>query len=342
MEMRKRRSSWILLAAFAFSVHGFADTTRYSAGGFEPPAFSPGRLAGLTLGQGQDDWIATGDGFFVPNLDGIVVQSSVVKNGQFAVMIDAAVQPQGLEFCHTRRNAPFIVPSTEPLVDVSLDFYLTDGTNRSEQWALDIQGNPLHRLTLWMISRDNRVLFFEDTGWVDTGYDIVRGVWYTVHTVMDYNAGSVRLYFDGSLIHTGSIITNFWEYGFASIKFNNPGNDRMYVDNYLVRSFSSPTSVGHSGTLPEDFSLGQNYPNPFNPTTTINYTVAKASFVTLTVFNLLGQEVHTVVSRAHEAGSYRIGWNGTLQNGSQAPSGVYLYQMRAGEFRETRRMVLAR
>jgi hypothetical protein len=90
-----------------------------------------------------------------------------------------------------------------------------------------------------------------------------------------------------------------------------------------------------TGTNPETFALSQNYPNPFNPTTHIRYSVAHTSYITLEVFNLLGQEVTTLYAGVQQAGGYVATFDGT-----GLASGVYLYRMKAGSFVETKKFVL--
>lgn len=92
--------------------------------------------------------------------------------------------------------------------------------------------------------------------------------------------------------------------------------------------------------LPQDYSLGQNYPNPFNPTTQIQFQVAQQTDVKLAIFNLLGQKVRTLVASNYQPGFYNVTWDGRDNQGNLRSSGVYIYQLRAGNFLETRRMVL--
>ena len=119
-------------------------------------------------------------------------------------------------------------------------------------------------------------------------------------------------------------------------------NTSKTVQNAEVIEVGILTGVGDRGEVPAVFSLGQNFPNPFNPTTTIAYNVAHESFVTLTVYNLLGQEVRTLVADLRAAGSHSAVWDGRDDAGREVPSGVYLYRMNAGRFQDTRRMVLVR
>lgn len=90
-------------------------------------------------------------------------------------------------------------------------------------------------------------------------------------------------------------------------------------------------------TLPLQSSLGQNYPNPFNPRTRIRYEVLRAGNVSLKVFNLLGQEIQTLVDERTPAGKYEITFSG-----DGLPSGMYFYKLQTPEYSEMRRMVLMR
>ena len=88
-------------------------------------------------------------------------------------------------------------------------------------------------------------------------------------------------------------------------------------------------------TLPEQFSLEQNYPNPFNPSTTINFSIPASGFVTLKVFNVLGSEVATLVNEQKEPGSYQVEFDSNNYS-----AGIYFYNLQAGNFIETRKMIL--
>ncbi|MEJ2536512.1 MAG: T9SS type A sorting domain-containing protein, partial [Calditrichia bacterium] len=87
--------------------------------------------------------------------------------------------------------------------------------------------------------------------------------------------------------------------------------------------------------LPHTFQLFQNYPNPFNPTTTIAFDLPKTSNVLLKIFNILGEEVTTLVSARLFTGSYTYKWDAT-----NLASGVYLYRLEAGDYIETKKMIL--
>ena len=89
------------------------------------------------------------------------------------------------------------------------------------------------------------------------------------------------------------------------------------------------------GDAPQEFALSQNYPNPFNPSTNISYTLPKMSRVDLTIYNMLGQKVVSLVNQTQEAGSYTINWEA-----GNVSSGVYIYRLTAGKQTFTKRMML--
>lgn len=90
------------------------------------------------------------------------------------------------------------------------------------------------------------------------------------------------------------------------------------------------------------FALEQNYPNPFNPATQIRYSLARSVDVTLTVYNAMGQEVVTLVQEKQPAGYYQVTWDGLDAFGRQVSSGLYFYQIQAGRYIESQKMMLLR
>lgn len=113
-----------------------------------------------------------------------------------------------------------------------------------------------------------------------------------------------------------------------------------------IKVLSLPVSVNEGMPITSEFNLSQNYPNPFNPTTTIKYSIPKvvdAKFastttkVTLKVYDLLGREVRTLVNQNQSTGEYQVGFNA-----SSLSSGIYFYRLHAGEYLETKKMILLR
>ena len=94
-------------------------------------------------------------------------------------------------------------------------------------------------------------------------------------------------------------------------------------------------------TLPAAFSLADNFPNPFNPATTIKYALPQAADVELTVYNVVGQPVRTLVAEHQSAGHYVVEWDATNDSGYSLSSGMYFYRLQAGEeFHEVKKMLL--
>jgi hypothetical protein len=101
--------------------------------------------------------------------------------------------------------------------------------------------------------------------------------------------------------------------------------------------------LGEGKFVPTNYELSQNFPNPFNPVTTIRYGLPKGERVTLKIFNLLGEEVVTLVGdEQKEAGYHAAIWDGRNAQGQVVASGIYLCQLRAGSFVQTQRMALVR
>jgi hypothetical protein len=111
---------------------------------------------------------------------------------------------------------------------------------------------------------------------------------------------------------------NYW---FNIVDFDNPSSSRL-KDKYVRL---------------KEFKLYQNYPNPFNPLTTIKLTLPKSEFVTLKVYDILGEEVTTLITKKLRAGNHTYQFDG-----SNIASGVYLYKIAAGEYTDVKKMILLR
>jgi len=117
-------------------------------------------------------------------------------------------------------------------------------------------------------------------------------------------------------------------------------------DDVAVRIRTSPTlALGADDDTPPTpyrWSLSHNYPNPFNPNTMISYSLARRSHVTITIYNILGQEVNMLVDEVKSAGEYNVSWDGADFGGRGVASGIYFYRLAADDHTETRKMVLLR
>ena len=127
--------------------------------------------------------------------------------------------------------------------------------------------------------------------------------------------------------------------------FPHTANGMVFISNiegYLnVFQFHADASdVGEEIVLPRALALHQNYPNPFNPITTLRYDLPENSLVNIIIYDLLGRQVKTLVNQTQNAGFKSIIWNATNNYGKPVSAGVYLYQIQAGEFVQTKKMVL--
>jgi hypothetical protein len=125
-------------------------------------------------------------------------------------------------------------------------------------------------------------------------------------------------------------VTRYGTIGIAAT--DTAGNASVSVFAPVPLGVAEPT-----GDCPTTFTLHQNYPNPFNPSTEIEWSVPRRSYVNLEVFDLLGQEVAVLLSGERPAGMFKTTWNA-----ERIPSGVYFYRLTAGDFVETKKMLLVR
>lgn len=141
----------------------------------------------------------------------------------------------------------------------------------------------------------------------------------------------------------------------SAITMENPHHSLTYVYNSTEResvrhirtapSFDTYTvalsGVASSGMdVPTEFALDQNYPNPFNPTTEIPLALPTAARVSLRVYNVLGQEVRTLVDGPMDAGFHTVSWDGRSSSGGSVSSGVYFYRVETDNFTETKKMLM--
>jgi hypothetical protein len=175
--------------------------------------------------------------------------------------------------------------------------------------------------------------------------------WIFNEIVVDLDADFAEYFVDGV-----SIVTWQWSTGaFGSNTLNQLGgsnffawtggvnlNPDFYFDNYTLARLDTPVvAIGNNDpNLPTDYALYQNYPNPFNPTTTIQYDLKQTTDVTIKIFNMLGQEVRTLVNSRQEAGQKEVVWDGLNNARARVASGIYIYRIQAGDFVQARKMIL--
>lgn len=171
------------------------------------------------------------------------------------------------------------------------------------------------------------------------------GTWLRDYQLMGYYTDFWTLWFDES----GPNAVMFIRVYGSSI-----GGANVYIDKYEYNypggntcvSYDHPPSVQKPSefqeTKPQNFSLFQNHPNPFNPETEISYDLPKDSWVKLSIYNIMGQKVATLVDQFEPAGHKTVRWGGKNENGAEVASGTYFYRLAAEDFTATKRMVLLR
>ncbi len=140
-------------------------------------------------------------------------------------------------------------------------------------------------------------------------------------------------------IRTGTAATDYWGYGHSVVT----GDDWIPtwpLPEMVALEWGDYTAVDNEQTLPERFTLEQNFPNPFNPTTEITFTLNQESNITLTIYNMLGQEVKELTSGFTPVGKHTVEWNGKDNLGKSVSTGVYLYSLNNGTQVLTKKMVL--
>ena len=128
----------------------------------------------------------------------------------------------------------------------------------------------------------------------------------------------------------------YFAFGWEGINDEGPAQREIVMERVLTW-LDQVTGIEDRSDLPisQSIHLFPNYPNPFNPTTSIEFSIPKSKFVTLKIYNILGEEVVTLVSEKLPAGKYKYEWDA-----SGMASGVYLYRLEAGNQVEVRKMVL--
>jgi hypothetical protein len=180
-------------------------------------------------------------------------------------------------------------------------------------------------------------------GWDVAQFSFSYDTWMDNEIIVDLNTDWAEYYFDGNMIHgwqwtlgsdgdTISLqlsVTDIW----GGI-FPNTGPTQYYIDDYVIERLDTVVGI-NDYSLPTKYILKQNYPNPFNPTTKIRYQIPELSFVTIKVYDVLGNEIAILVNEEKSIGNYELEFNAV-----NLSSGVYFYQLKAGDYLETKKMLL--
>ncbi len=138
-----------------------------------------------------------------------------------------------------------------------------------------------------------------------------------------------------AVAYPNAALSFFPNYGYNRINYDNGASQSNVIHWILTRVYNPVGITPLSTEIPERHMLGQNYPNPFNPSTLINFSIPKGTYVQLTVYDMLGREVTKLVNSNLQAGSYRYEFDG-----NKLSSGIYFYTLDAGSYIETKKMML--
>ncbi|MBN2413019.1 T9SS type A sorting domain-containing protein, partial [candidate division KSB1 bacterium] len=127
---------------------------------------------------------------------------------------------------------------------------------------------------------------------------------------------------------------------FDNFMFNEGSPAATTVDGLFT--VSEGNAINKENEIPKEFSISQNYPNPFNPSTKIKYSLPQNSQVNITIYNINGKVVETIINNFQMQGTYEINWQGTDNENHKVPSGIYFYRIEAGHFIEIRKMTLVK
>ena len=131
-------------------------------------------------------------------------------------------------------------------------------------------------------------------------------------------------------------------YNEIQIKTYSPYLEQFETDtsSQFILSYDMQLLINPVELLPKIFALHQNYPNPFNPVTTLRYDLPENGYVNITIYDMLGRKVKTLINQTQDAGYRSVIWDATNDYGKPVSAGIYLYQIQAGEYISTKKMAL--
>ncbi len=171
---------------------------------------------------------------------------------------------------------------------------------------------------------------------------VAYGTWHWQKIVVDGQNISVTAWADGEAMpdtatYSYEALTTTEAPSFILVGVTDDDSSSVQIDELWYNE--TPTGLGISDEAPiaSRYELGQNYPNPFNPTTHIRFNIPETANAKLTVFNVMGEEVATLVNGVMQAGGHTVSWNA-----ASMPTGVYFYQLESGNFSQTKKLLLVK
>jgi hypothetical protein len=223
--------------------------------------------------------------------------------------------------------------------------YIITGSANGEAYSIhetflmktDSLGDTLWTKFFFEESWGDAVIQTSDGGYILTGYTSLHDIDSSGVLLLKTDASGNTLWtktFGGISEDIGYSVQQTTDGGYI-ICGNTNSFGAGYQDIWLIKLAPDPIVGVSEITTPSNFRLSQNFPNPFNPTTTIKYSVPKLSFVTIKVFDVLGNGITVLVNEEKHVGNYEVEFDAT-----KLSSGVYFYRLQAGDFVDTKKMVL--
>jgi len=221
-------------------------------------------------------------------------------------------------------------------------------TNTDRELAVDVQLKDVSNLQGYGIQVNYDPAVLEFVGASDAGDTFLKSGNRSadIFGVLDHNKETGELYI-ASAITQGNAVSGTGTLGTLTFRLLDPNPQNADI-NIAQGILFNPTLNGFIATnlgdrfslIPTEYALDHNFPNPFNPETTLRYAIPNAGQVTLSIYNVLGQEVVKLVNAEQMPGFYTVRWNGKNELGHNVASGVYMYRIQAGDFNQTHKMML--
>jgi FlgD Ig-like domain len=255
------------------------------------------------------------------------------------------------------------IPAGATITNVTLTLHMTQSTSPSETVSLYLAGADWGEGTSVALGNEGGGAqsttgdatwlhtFFNTSLWANPGGDFLstasasQAVADTGTYVWGSTSGviaDVQTWLDNPSLNFGWVVGGEEGSVHTSKRFDSKDNTTPGFRPRLDVAYMPASSVSEGRTVPDRFALLQNYPNPFNPSTTISFSVPASGNVRLTIFDLTGREIVTLLNGAVNAGEASVMWNGHDNAGNLVSSGMYLYRLETGPFSQTRKMLLTK
>ena len=171
---------------------------------------------------------------------------------------------------------------------------------------------------------------------------VAYNTWHWQKIVVDGNSVSVTAWADGEAMpdtasYSYEALTATEGPSFILVGDTDDDSSSVQVDGVWYNETPAGLGISDEAPIATRFELGQNYPNPFNPTTHIRFNIPETANAKLTVFNVMGEEVATLVNGVMQSGGHTVSWNA-----ANMPTGVYFYQLQSGNFSQTKKLLLVK